>query len=221
MAGDDSKKIIVSQDDLHYPPMDNPELIMPEFIMLKNGKIMRRRSFPAVIRMHKFKEEINPHEYFYSELLLYRPWVDESHLYPKSVEKCKELHCEYDAKVRLSVDAICKIEQVKRGLFPHRVDVEEGREMVEKFEFDKNEEIGMDVDPDGEQRMDDDQEVSIEDAVEYLGFHPDELEDDTDLAEVQIPDRSYQVNNVMDMETLLEATRQLVPEQRVVLNMAL
>ena len=123
--------------------------------------------------MHKFKQEINPHEYFYPELLLYRPCFDESELYSNSVENCNELHSECDTKVQLSVDGISKIEQVKRGLFPHRVDVEEGREMVEKFEFDKNEEVGIDVDPDGEKRMDDDQEVSIEDAAEYLGFHPD------------------------------------------------
>ena len=78
------------------------------------------------------------------QLYIYR-WFNESELYSNSAEKCKELHSEYDGKVQLDVDAMSKIEQVKRGLFPHRVDVEEGREMVEKFEFDKNEEVGMDV----------------------------------------------------------------------------
>ena len=111
-----------------------------------------------------------------------------------------------------------KIDLVRRGLFPHQLDVEEGREMVEKYEFDKTEETGMDVDPDGEQQLNDDGEVSIEDATEYLGLHPEELIDDSDIAEVPLPDKMYHVNTIMDMDTLLEETRHLCSEQRVVLN---
>jgi hypothetical protein len=158
LTGDASKKIIVSQDDIDTPPLDNPDLIMPEFIMLKNGKIMRRRSFQAVIRMHKFKERLNPHEYFYSEILLFRPWFDESEIYAESLERCKNLYDECDSNVMLEDGhlVLTKIDLVRRGLFPHQLDVEEGREMVEKYEFDKNEETGMDVDPDGEQQLNDD-----------------------------------------------------------------
>ena len=107
---------------------------------------------------------------------------------------------------------------MRRGLFPHQLNVEEGREMVEKYEFDKTEETGMDVDPDGEQQLNDDGEVSIEDATEYLGLHPEELIDDSDIAEVPLPDKMYHVNTIMDMDTLLEETQHLCSEQRVVLN---
>ena len=219
---DKSKKIVVSNDDLKCPPLDNSELVMPEYIMLNNGKLMRRRSFPAVIRMHKFKADLNPHEFFYSELLLFRPWFEESELFSDSIEKCKNLHDECDIiKQSERNDVLSKIEIVKRGLFPHLVDVEEGREMVEKYEFDKHEETGMDLDADGQQKLDDEEEISWEDAKEYLGLHPGEFEDDTEMADTPVPDKMFKVRNMMDMETLLALTRQLVHEQKVVLNIVL
>ena len=219
LTGDASKKIVASQDDLDSPPLNNPNMIMPEFILLANGKIMRRRSFQAVIRMHKFKEKVNPHEYFYSELLLFRPWSNESELGAESIERCKNLYGECDETLTLNESEVfTKIDLVKRGLFPHQVDVEEGREMVEKYEFDKNEDTGMEVDPDGEQQLQEAEELGIEDATEYLGLHPEELVDDSDIAETPFPEKVYHINTVMDMDTLLQETRQLCPEQRVVLN---
>ena len=62
---------------------------------------------------------------------------------------------------------LTKIEIVQRGLFPHRLDVQEGREMVEKFEFDKSEETAIELDPDGQQMMNDDEDISWEEANEY------------------------------------------------------
>ena len=51
--------------------------------------------------MHKFKERLNPHEYFYSEILLFRPWFDESEIYAESLEKCKNLYDECVSNVML------------------------------------------------------------------------------------------------------------------------
>ena len=46
----------------------------------------------------------------------------------------------------------------------------------------------------------------------------EEIVDDTDIAETPFPEKVYHINTVMDMDTLLQETRQLCPEQRVVLN---
>ena len=93
---------------------------------------MRLRNFPAVIRRYKFRRENNPHEYFYSELLMFTPWLSESDLFAGDMDKCRELFDELDTTTGEDFPELSKIESVKRKLFPHLVDVEEGREMVEK-----------------------------------------------------------------------------------------
>ena len=53
---------------------------------------MTLRRFDAVIRRHKFDFRKDPHEYFYSELLLFYPLRDECDLFPNDFEKCRELY---------------------------------------------------------------------------------------------------------------------------------
>jgi hypothetical protein len=43
------------------PPKENMTLL-PDFVILKNKKVMRLRSYEAVIRRYKFRRENNPHE---------------------------------------------------------------------------------------------------------------------------------------------------------------
>ena len=51
---------------------------LPTLVKLKNNMgIMRLRKEPAVIRIHKLKEDKNPHEFRYSQLLLFCPWRNE------------------------------------------------------------------------------------------------------------------------------------------------
>ena len=216
------EKIIVCQDSIDCPPAKNSELLMPEYILLINNKVMRRRSYAAVIRRHKFKQELNPHEFFYSELLLFRPWFNETELFEKSVEMCQKLYNECDINNKVETEKlVTKVDLVQRGLFPHKLDVQEGREMVEKFEFDKNEETAIELDPDGHQKFDDDAEISWKEAIEYTGLHPDEMNDDIEMRKSLIPDKWHQLIDVMDTEELLNATRELVNEQRIALNIVL
>ena len=54
------------------------EVNLPHIIKLEGiNTFLKLRSIPAVMRIHKVKEQYNPHEFFYSELLLYRPWRKE------------------------------------------------------------------------------------------------------------------------------------------------
>ena len=186
---------------------DNSDSIdLPDFIELYNNKIMKLRKFEAVIRRHKFKSERDEHEYFYSELLLFWPWRDESELFPDDAKKCAELY----NRVKPVID------EVKKTLFPHLTDVELGREMVENFEFDENE-IGATVDADGEQAEDPDELALM--AQEYGGLDPCEFE----IAEDQAYDKAapapfFRAKPVLEMDVLIELTRKLVWEQIVVLQ---
>ena len=83
--GEDSNQVITS-----WNPQE--EINLPTYICLgKNLGYMRLRSVPAVLRMHKFREDKDPHEYFFSELLLYRPWQNEAELHPHNLEACLNL----------------------------------------------------------------------------------------------------------------------------------
>ena len=73
----------VSDTQVICPELSEP-LQMPRYIQLKdeNQSCMRLRMFPAVLRMHRFKEEKDAHEFFFSELLLYKHWRSEEELFP-------------------------------------------------------------------------------------------------------------------------------------------
>ena len=55
---------------------------------------MSLRQNYAVLREHKFSETNEPHEFMFSQLLLYRPWRKEEELYPNDIKKCMLLFTE-------------------------------------------------------------------------------------------------------------------------------
>ena len=188
-------------------PMNTTPL--PDYIELENGKIMRLRKFDAVVRRHKFKEEKEAHEFFYSELLLFWPWRDESELFPDDALKCAELY----QRVKPSID------RVKETLFPHLEDVELGREMVETFEFDFND-IGAAVDPEGGQGENPDDIAEL--AAEYGGLDPEGFKSYQDQSSSNVdPIPLFRAPPVLEMDTLVERTRKLVWEQMVVLQIVI
>ena len=190
---------VVTDDPLNTTPL-------PDFIELENGKVMKLRKFDAVVRRHKFKSEKEAHEFFFSELLLFWPWRNEAELFPDDAVKCAELYKKSKPY----------IEKVKKILFPHLIDVELGREMVENFEFDLNE-IGASVDAEGEQA--DDPDALAELAAEYGGLDPDGFKNHEDpLSTKADPAPFFRAPPVLDMDTLAQKTRKLVWEQMMVLQ---
>ena len=209
---------MTSQHILNNTPKDNKGLEMPEYIILEDGKIMKLRNFAAVLRRHKFSQERDPHEYFYSENMLFHPWYSESEIFPNDATKCQSLFEEVDDPV----DGKCftKIDNVKKALFPHLDDVVEGREMVEKFDYDQHLEIGTEIDPTNTQQVEDDTELGAKDAEEYIGLHPDDFStmNDDDETDTIVAEKMYRAPEVIDMDQLLADTRQLVAEQQIALN---
>ena len=185
---------------------ETDKIDLPDFIELYNNKMMTLRKFEAVIRRHKFKAEKDEHEFFFSELLLFWPWREESELFPDDAQKCAELY----NRVKPIIN------EVKRTLFPHLTDVELGREMVENFELDENE-IGAAVDADGEQAEDPDEVPLL--AEEYGGLDPSEFDIPEDQSyNKAAPAPFFRAQPVLEIEALMELTRKLVWEQMVVLQ---
>ena len=218
------EKIVVSTDYLDKPPKENPDLLMPEFIQLANGKLFRKRKYPAVLRRHKFKgkNKEETHEFFYSELLLFYPWQDEAELFEDDGAKCKALYIKKDDFPETMTTEegkeieLTKIDIVKRKLFPHLKDVEQGREMVSKFDFDKAS-IGQEINPEGEKQDEEDEEIGTEDAEEFAGLNPDGLDEPRDNNHSG-GDYNIRIPEPIDYDALLGDTRKLVSEQQTVLG---
>ena len=98
---------------------------LPKCIRIKNAfpgepqSMKLRKTFVA--RLHKFNRLKNPHEFYYSELQLYKPFDNEALLYPDSLERCKELYEDLSPH-----NNIRKISNIKRVLMEHLEIVEEG-----------------------------------------------------------------------------------------------
>ena len=69
---------------------------------------MRLRS-KRVLRFHKIKQTPNPHEYYFTQLQMYTPFVNEDELFPNDCDKCIDL---YNSKIDL-------ITEIKSKILPH------------------------------------------------------------------------------------------------------
>ena len=69
------------------------EMPLPMTIkLLDNLGYMKLRQERSVLRRHKIREDKNPHEYYYSQLLLFRHWRnEEKDLHRWDLEECRNL----------------------------------------------------------------------------------------------------------------------------------
>ena len=175
---------------------------LPRYISLKTGKWMKLRS-KQVLRFHKIKQTLNPHEYYFSQLQMYTPFMTENELFPDNFEKCIQL---YNNKLDI-------IKEVKKKVLPHLETVTEGRERAELFKAD----VGTDMDPMNEQNEAvareqgdiDDDEMAILDPETSGVIH------DTRNTAV---DRTYRQIVIEKEEDLLAKVQSLDKEQRAVVD---
>ena len=84
--------------------------------------IFVKRSYPKAARMHKKREDNDPHRFFLSELMLYTGYTDEQQLGADDEKKCRDLYLK-------KKDAI---QFVKSHLMPFTQGVEEARHYVQE-----------------------------------------------------------------------------------------
>ena len=118
---------------------------LPDYIKLTNCQpgeipIWRKRSFPKAARIHKKKQDTDPHRYFLSELMLFYGFTDEHDLGCDDEVKCRNLYLEKKDSIQF----------VKSQLMPYAQGVEEARHYVEQAKQNEEQEdhnIGEVVDP--------------------------------------------------------------------------
>ena len=83
----------LSSHDIICPHQKAPGK-MPIVIELKDPSLgfMKLRQFEAVLKFHKFREDEDAHEFFYSELVLYKHWRSEDELRYDNFDACLALY---------------------------------------------------------------------------------------------------------------------------------
>ena len=184
---------------------------LPKYIKIKDLqpgelKYMKlRKSYVA--RLHKFNKTKNPHEFYYSELQLYKPFKEESELYPNNLDKCMQLYDEVSVH-----NNVRKITNVKKILMEHLEIVDEGTDRAREV-IESNAGIIMD-----NAQEQDDEDCRDEGAIEHEDFllrNPEFL-DNNQLKETS--GNLYKKVELYSAEKIEALTLQLDDDQRIVVD---
>lgn len=202
---------IVSWD----PDLETP---LPTIIKLDKALgIMKLRCQPAVLRQHKYKEDLDPHEYFYSQLVLYKPWrLEEEELCAHNLEGCINLFNEMDEDEAGEPQANqrTKIEKTRGGLFPMKNDVEEARAMMEELPDTRTQHIGDSLDPENEKDNEDQADEGIEEAEEHAARNPGNLASEDNHSKGTGESSVYRRVDISNLDEMRQSARQLDEDQR-------
>ena len=181
---------------------------LPEYIAIQDPfpgepPFMRRRTKPAVLRFHKPKQSVDPDNYFFSEALLYTPYRTEEEL----EQRVKD--AEHDGYKLLEE----KIKAVKAQVMEHLESNQEARFMVEEANK-KTEEMGENLDPQGEQDIEDCGQQDLSMHPDYEHLNPDNV----DKVERTTHEKRYRPIEIDDIKELHDKTNNLDFYQRKVVQ---
>ena len=140
------------------PPTNN--VYLPKFISC-NSIYFKLRNYPLILRIHKYDQMKNPHEYAYSELCLFRPWRDENELEENNLVSCLQLWntCPTECDEEQFRDSC--VDKVKKKLFPNWSIVHQSRNIVNVSESQRLQHIGDCLDSQLQQDEEDDYSEGI------------------------------------------------------------
>ena len=134
-------------------------------------RILHKRTFPRAMRFFKKKYDKDPHLFYFTELILYHPFRDENELFPEDPEKCEELY-----KIHQN-----EIKHVKAQVMPFLESVEDAQliyqEMKAQEMQEKEEQMGVDLDPEMEQEIADLDDLDDEEHPDYYHIDTDQVDD--------------------------------------------
>ena len=189
---------------------------LPNTIKIQNcypGEVplWEKRSFPRAARIHKKKEDVDPHRYFLSELMLYKGFTNEEELGANNEELCTNIFLNYEIDIQF----------VKSHLLPYAKGVEEARQNVEEAMKEMhiiNTEIGNILDPENEKNNLECQEEEEIIHPDFAHLNPDELEVDDNLQQIRKMTRNIKITSA---DERLQTSRRLDIYQKQALHIAL
>ena len=174
---------------------------------------MKKRKIPAILRFYKANAERNPFKYFLQELILFVPFGlaengDLKDLLKHPDDKIAELYDKHQEHIK----------EVKRQVLPFLEDVTEQRFYAEEVNRQLNlEEVAAELAAGKEEdnmRTDDAEQPE---GGDFVAVDPGLLEDDND-DHVRISEYGRVI--IPDKKELMQQTRNLDPEQRMVVDKA-
>jgi hypothetical protein len=173
---------------------------------------MSLRSKPAVMRLHKFKETEDFHQFMYSEMLLFYHWRNEKQeLKYESPTECKLV---YESAIVQST-----IEKNKKGLYPFREMMPEIEEILERYQQLDTTQVGQSLDAEGEKDNVESNDLGFEEN-EDLSFMKA-----YDLSEVQQPVTSthntFAAYNALSKEEIFQKAQTLSWDQQLAFQLIL
>ena len=204
----------MSQERGQYVIFDT-DIKLPKYLDLTKERLgyMGLRSSPCIIRFHSSQKK-EGHEKYYAELLLYYPWKDESQdLYRSDSAMCQKLF----------LDEQETIAKNKKGIFPFSRVTEAVMELLEADELIRPAHMSDLLDAQSRQQDLDDQERGEDLHPSYAALDPSLLDDTVEKALDIGEDKSYKFREITveEDDELRKMSRELVPEQRLVLNQIL
>ena len=200
----------------NYYITTNPEyndIPLPKIIKLTNPKdgeiqYMQKRTHPKIARIHKKREDNDPHRFFLSELMLYTGFTDEEQLGSNDEQKCMELYMRKKESIQF----------VKSLMMPFTEGVDEARHYVqEAMRNETDGDIGEQLDPEHEQEILEcrDNEESIH--PDFVQLNPDDFEIDNNLVQVK---KTFRKMDVITADEILKEARNLDKFQKRGLHVA-
>ena len=189
---------------------------LPHSIILQpkypgENNFMKKRKFPAAVRIHKKRRDVDSHKFFLSELMLYYPFRDEK----------TDLHSDNpDLCAKLYIQEFDNIQKVKEQVMEHLENVEEARFMVEEYlknEY-KIEKMGEILDAANDQDLGDC-------LMEEEEIHPDYEHLDPELMDSNqtkvLKEKNFKQIDIGNLEELRQDTKCLDRFQKYVIEVAI
>ena len=208
----------------------NPNYVkpLPKYIKLEDSlgyMRLRERGGQSVLRRHKIREDKNPHEYYYSELLQYLPWkVEEKDLFRWDLKACRNLFVDMEEieKTKALNEQRSKIEKTREKLFPYMASVDEGRAVVAHLDDQRPTHIGEDLDPQSVVENEVAEEEGLQEDEDHLGRFPNEAIRNLEESNA-LPTRGmYKIlplpKNDSEYATMRAGVRSLDDDQRAAFN---
>jgi hypothetical protein len=210
-----TKNLIVPGKDGHLKSYLS-ESFLPKYVKIdvpnQHTVIMSLRTKPAVMRLHKFKETDDFHQFMYSEMLLFYHWRNETQeLKYESPTECKTV---YESEIVQST-----IEKNKKGLYPYREMMPEIEEILERYQQLDTAQVGRNLDAEGEKDNEESSELGIAEN-EDLSFMKA-----YDLSEVQKPvtssDNTFAAYDAISKEEVFQKAQTLSWDQQLAFQLIL
>ena len=200
LAVEDDFNFLITSDP------DAPKRRLPQLLTLRDPlpgepRIFHKRTFPRALRFFKKKIEKNAHHFYFTELILFKPFFDENEFFPEDPERCEAIYHEHKRELQM----------VKAQAMPFLESVEEAQQIYEEMrreEANIEEKMGADLDPQMEQEAADDDELDeFDEHPDYFGLNPDQLDSNGDqepvttrvFKRIVLPDKAKQVNVLLEM----------------------